>query len=142
MVDCAHLLDWIPQSAQFGEDRFDIGYQVLVHDQFATVGLAIEAEVIDVDPPQLLRRDGATRPPTRAELVRGDRVNGLWGKWWRRWRCARRRRRRRTGGGWWWRSRGGRRLCGGALHKRASHNGHSRHCAEPLECAERRVDIA
>lgn len=108
----------IAKATQFLENRLDILYEVLVHDQLAAVGLAIEAEVIDVDPAQLLGRDRATRVPARAEVDCGDRVDVLRGRWLR-----------------WCR--------GGALHEHASRNGHYRQCAEPLGCAyRRRVHVA
>jgi hypothetical protein len=73
------------------EDRDDLHDYVFAHDQLATVGLAVETDVVDFDSSQTSRFDGATRPPTRAEFGGGDRVNGRGGRCWRR--AGRRRRR-------------------------------------------------
>ena len=75
------------------EDRDDLRHQVCVHDEFTAVGLAVETDVVDLDPPQPPRLEGATRPPASAEIGGGDRVSDLSGRWLRRWRRARRRRR-------------------------------------------------
>ena len=70
------------------EDRDDLRHQVFVHDEFTAVGLAVETEVVDLDPPQPPRLEGATGPPARAEIGGGDRVNDRSGRWlaarWRR----------------------------------------------------------
>ena len=49
-------------------------------DQLVAVGLAVETDVVDVDPPQLLRLDRATRPPARAEFGGSDWLNGRTGR--------------------------------------------------------------
>ena len=54
-------------------------HQVFVHDQLAAVRLAVETDVVEVDPPQLPRFDRAIRPPARAEFGRSDQVNGICG---------------------------------------------------------------
>ena len=76
VVDRAHLRDRIPQPVQLLEDRDDVGDHVLVHDQLAAVRLPVESEVVDLDPAQQLGSDGAARPPRRAELGGGDRMDG------------------------------------------------------------------
>jgi hypothetical protein len=74
------------------EDRDDVGGQVFVHDQRAAAGLSVEADVVDLDAAQVPRVEGAARPPARAEVGGGHRLNGG-----RRWCWARGRRRP---GGW------------------------------------------
>ncbi len=58
-------------------------HQVFVHDQLTAVGLAVETDVVDADPPQLRGFDRATRPPARAEFPSSDRLNGPTGRCWR-----------------------------------------------------------
>ena len=80
MVDRADLLDGITQAVKLLEDRDDLRHQAFMHDQIAAVGLAVETDVIDVDPSQPPRLDGATRPPARAEFGGGDRLPGPTGR--------------------------------------------------------------
>ena len=61
---------------QLLEDRDDVADQVLVHDQLSAVRLPVETDVVDLDSPQPVWSDGATRPPTRAEFGCGDRTDG------------------------------------------------------------------
>jgi hypothetical protein len=93
VVDRADLLDGITQSVKLLEDRDDLRHQVFMHDQLAVVGLAVETDVVHVDPSQPPRLDGTTRPPSRAEFGGGDRLHGPTGRCWRR--AGRRRRGRR-----------------------------------------------
>ena len=83
MVDGADLVDGITQLVKLLEDRDDVRRQVFVHNQRAAVGLAVESEVVDVDPSQLFWFDGATRPPGRAEFGGGDRLHGRCRMCWR-----------------------------------------------------------
>ena len=65
---------------QLLEDRDHVGNDVLVHDQLAAVRLPVETDVVDLDPAQPLRSDGATRPPARAEFGGRDRADGRGGR--------------------------------------------------------------
>jgi hypothetical protein len=47
----------------------------LVHDQLATVGLAVESDVVDANSPQLLWSHRATRAPASAEFGGSDGIN-------------------------------------------------------------------
>ena len=80
MVDRADLLDGITQSVKLLEDRDDVRHQIFMHNQLAAVGLAVETDVVDVDPSELPRLDGATRPPARAEFGGGDPLDGPTGR--------------------------------------------------------------
>jgi hypothetical protein len=84
LVDRADLPDGKAQSVKLLEDGDDLRHQVVVHDQLAAVGLAVETDVVDVDPPQLLGLDRATRSPARAGFGGSDRLNGRSGRCWRR----------------------------------------------------------
>ena len=55
VVHRADLLDRIAQLKELLEDRDDLRRQIFMHDQVAAVGLAVEADVVDVNPAQLLR---------------------------------------------------------------------------------------
>jgi len=89
VVHRADLLDRIPQLDELVEDRDDLRCQIFVNDQVAAVGLSVEADVVDVDPAQLLRVDRAAGVPARAEVGGGDRPNrgsggclrGRGGRW-------------------------------------------------------------
>ena len=80
MVDRTDLVDGIAQSVKLLEDRVDVRRQIFVHNQRAAVGLAVESEVVDVDPSETARLDGATRPPARAEFGGGDPLDGPTGR--------------------------------------------------------------
>ena len=68
------------------EDCDDLRHQLFVHNQLATLRLAVETDVVDANPPQLLRSHRATRTPARAEFGGSDGINGR-----RVGRCGRRR---------------------------------------------------
>jgi len=54
LVNRTDLLDGIPQLVKLLEDCDDLRHQLFVHDQLATVRLAVKTDVVDANPPQLL----------------------------------------------------------------------------------------
>ena len=54
----------------------DVGDHVSMHDELASVGLAVEAEVVHLDPAQRFRTDRAAGFPRRSELGGGDGFDG------------------------------------------------------------------
>jgi hypothetical protein len=61
------------------EDRDDLLCQIFMDDQGTAVGLSVEADVGDVNPPQLLRVNWAAGVPAWAEVGGADRLNGSGG---------------------------------------------------------------
>src|SRR4051812_45653835 len=82
VVDRADLFDRISQLKELLEDLDDLRGQFLVHDGGAAVRQSVEADVVDVDPPQVLRAEWTAWPPAWAEIRSGDRLNA--GRCWRR----------------------------------------------------------
>ena len=99
--------------------------------------LAVETDVVDANPPQLLRSHRATRTPARAEFGGSDGINGR-----RVGRCGRRNGRRagrRRSRGRGWRPGRRRRWRRGALHEHDTSCGHYRQCRDTAPDERRSV---